>query len=305
MKHPFRVGERYRNRLGEYEVVKLEEPKMVIRYPDGRVLETDVALQARIWQNIQMEESVITLEKQPAPARHAPRSTQGGAQFHGLQESDFQRGTAGTSWRARENLGGLLAQAMSDATRSLFQSYAIYRQAEVHIVQPAHYVVEGRRRLREAKFIFRLDAQRASYGFYIEKNDGEMDDTWDWPRFLKALKGDAALQRQTHAAMLQLQLRWDVNLERHEELDAVVEATQDGLRWQEGQKKPENITWPAFVERLEAIDPNRWCNLYLLAQMPKEQAIALGAGIAEPVTRVYRALLPLYAASIGPTRPAS
>jgi hypothetical protein len=297
MKRPFRVGEKYRNRHGEYEVVRLEEPKMMIRYADGQVLETDVELQARIWQNIQMEESITTLQKETAPSPRSPRSAGGGGQFHGLQEHDFQRGTAGTSWRARENLGGLLAQVMSDTTKSLFQSYAIYRQAEVHIVQPAYYVVEERRRWREAKFVFRLDTQGANFGFYIEKNWDTMDGTWDWLNFLKALEDDTFLQQKIQAAMLQLQLRWEACIHRDDELDAVVEATQGGLRWRENQKEAESITWSAFVERLKAIETEKWCDLYLLAHMPKDRAIALGAGIAKPVTEVYRALLPLYVAS--------
>ena len=51
MNHPFRVGGRYRNRIGEYEVIELNGPRMVIRYSDGRTLETEVAIQSRIWQH--------------------------------------------------------------------------------------------------------------------------------------------------------------------------------------------------------------------------------------------------------------
>ena len=36
MSHPFKVGESYRNRDGEYDVLELNGPRMVIRYRGGR-----------------------------------------------------------------------------------------------------------------------------------------------------------------------------------------------------------------------------------------------------------------------------
>ena len=51
--HPFSVGKHYRNRDGEYEVISIDEPNMVIRYLDGSTIESSIALQARIWENIQ------------------------------------------------------------------------------------------------------------------------------------------------------------------------------------------------------------------------------------------------------------
>jgi hypothetical protein len=51
--HPFKVGKQYRNRDGEYQVISINEPNMVIRYRDGRTVESSIALQARIWENIQ------------------------------------------------------------------------------------------------------------------------------------------------------------------------------------------------------------------------------------------------------------
>jgi hypothetical protein len=56
MRHPFKVGEHYRNRDGSYEVVRIDEPNMLIRYADGRELETPIAVQNRIWENMQIEE---------------------------------------------------------------------------------------------------------------------------------------------------------------------------------------------------------------------------------------------------------
>lgn len=51
--HPFKVGAQYHNRDGDYQVISIDEPNMVIRYQNGRTLESSIALQARIWENMQ------------------------------------------------------------------------------------------------------------------------------------------------------------------------------------------------------------------------------------------------------------
>ena len=51
--HPFKVDAHYHNRDGAYQVISIDEPNMVIRYQNGRTLESLIALQARIWENMQ------------------------------------------------------------------------------------------------------------------------------------------------------------------------------------------------------------------------------------------------------------
>jgi hypothetical protein len=51
--HPFRVGGLYANRIGEYEVIEIATPKMTVRYHDGGTLVADIAILARIWENMQ------------------------------------------------------------------------------------------------------------------------------------------------------------------------------------------------------------------------------------------------------------
>jgi len=300
MRHPFRVGDTYRNRDGEYEVISIDEPKMVIRYSDGRVLEAKVGIQARIWQNIRAEEGTeVPVERSgPTPrSSHPPTPGQRGLRFQGLQEHDFQKGVTGTSWRRRTTLGGLLAQRMSDATGDFFQSYAIYRRAEVHIANPTHYGTETR--LREPKFVFGLDAQRARYGFYIEKNNGPMDSTWRWLTFLAALDVGTALRRGVETAMRKLGLHWEVYVRDDGELIAQVRAAQEPLvlEWR-SEDESENISWSEFLKRLGDIEDENWCDLFLCSHMDKAQAIDAGIHLAEPVVEVYRSLLPLYEASV-------
>ncbi len=73
MSSPFRVGEKYRNRKDEYEVVSIDGNDMVIRYQQGGTLNTTVTDQQRIWENILAEESVKVVTRRVAP----PRSSAG------------------------------------------------------------------------------------------------------------------------------------------------------------------------------------------------------------------------------------
>ena len=54
--HPFRVGDRYRNRGGDYVVLALAGDTMTVRTDDGRDQTLNVNTQARIWQNIHDDE---------------------------------------------------------------------------------------------------------------------------------------------------------------------------------------------------------------------------------------------------------
>jgi hypothetical protein len=299
-KHPFKIGGTYRNRRGEYEVISIDGPKMVILYSHGGMLETTVELQARIWQNIQAEESRESSARRPSSRRRrAKRAAKEELGFDGLQDDDFKKGVAGTSWRARTGFGGALAQRMSDATGGVFQSYAVRGRAEVHIARPARY--EAKTRSQHARFAFRLDAEGATYGFAIEKNDGRMDDTWDWPRFLDALSGDPKLRQGVESAMRGLGLRWAMTVGAGGGVTAHVQALATGLTWEwEETGVSEEIRWPAFIERLRDIDTKESCDLYLWTSTAKSDAIATGTKLVDTATQVYRALLPLYEASTQP-----
>lgn len=74
MDHPFEVGGTYRNRDGDYEVLEISGGRMVIRYEDGRRLETTVRLQARIWKHVQAEEKVRSKRRKTARCQATTRN---------------------------------------------------------------------------------------------------------------------------------------------------------------------------------------------------------------------------------------
>ncbi|MFW5940244.1 MAG: hypothetical protein ACOC9C_00575 [Chloroflexota bacterium] len=52
----FEVNGTYANRKGKYTVLSVEPPRMTVRYEDGSTAELNMAIQERIWENIQSEE---------------------------------------------------------------------------------------------------------------------------------------------------------------------------------------------------------------------------------------------------------
>lgn len=70
--HPFRVGEMFANRRGNYEVMQIAPPKMTIRYDDGEFITADIAILARIWDNMQSPPELPETGPRPRAAARRP-----------------------------------------------------------------------------------------------------------------------------------------------------------------------------------------------------------------------------------------
>jgi hypothetical protein len=300
----FEVGERYRNRNGEYDVVELNGEQMVIQYVEsGEQLPASRGTQERIWMNICTEERMEEERNAPKPAKgkrkaKTSHSASKGSAFQGLGETDFQDRTTGTTWRNRGNLGGLLARRMTDRSSVFFESYPVFRQPMVNIARPDHYGQETK--WREAKFFFKLNPERASFGWCIERGNVLLDDSWDWPRFLRALRDSETLRTEVEGAMSRLDLHWEWYVREDGGLIAKVFQEGDAWSWEgvNGEGK-ESIPWDGFIDRLESADEQKWYELYLCRDMDKDEALKLGPQLIEPVTDAFSALVPLYLAAIG------
>ena len=69
MDYEFEVGEKYANRKGTYTVLELNEPKMTVQYEDGTTSELNIAIQHRIWENIDAEEAMVRSSKAARASR--------------------------------------------------------------------------------------------------------------------------------------------------------------------------------------------------------------------------------------------
>lgn len=301
MDHKFEVGKEYSNRNGRYQVLSIEEPKMRIRYEDGREDNVTIAIQARIWQAIRDE------TQQPKPAgKKGKKPTKGqrawtrrGYAFKGLLQTDFKNDIAGTDWRRRESLGGLVALQLSETSSQFFQSHAVSRRPAVHVYLPDHF--DPANGVPYAKYNLRLSPDDARFGFYIERPDGtrNMDNSWHWWPFLQALETDDQLQKQLLTAMQVNDLNWLLQLEKGEgnnykEWREIKVIEGQPLLWDE----KEDIEWAEFVNRLRAFSSDLWLNIHLCKSTEKQVALAAGPQFADKVSAVFQSTLPLYLACI-------
>lgn len=312
---PFKVGGTYRNRHGVYEVVELAPPTMLIRYRDGRELKTLIADQARIWENIQIEtddpdatdddvDDIPRRSRSGSAARPIRQIAKPVFDFQGLAEADFRTTPTGTNWRRQNSLGGLLASHLSAHSGRKFESQAVSRRCEVYVYEAHRFNVKAP--LREAKFRFAVNESGVLHGFYIEKNDGPMDATWDWTRFSAALARDPGLCTRSAAVLVEHGLYWqlEVGLIGHGDWTVTqVSVAADGqAHWRSGNDAPETISWAEFVARLQALPADQWCDLMACQSLPRARAIALRVGLASHVAKLWHALLPLYVAAVQTTQ---
>lgn len=150
--------------------------------------------------------------------------------------------------------------------------------------------------LRKAKFRFSLDEIAAHYSFYIEKSHLEMDDRWEWPTFVHALR-QTEMTDYLKRVMTEHDLA--VVIERSTGRDSIVHSRMEVTagdpltRSEAGVSR--SINWADLADELEAVVPDdEWCDVFFGGRMAKADAIAVGAEIAEPVVKAFIALLPLY-----------
>jgi hypothetical protein len=148
---------------------------------------------------------------------------------------------------------------------------------------------------KKAKFNFRLNETEARYSLYIEKSDKEMDASWEWNNFLKALQNpEITVYLEQLMAQFNLHFYIETWKEGAKTLQSQFEVIYEGsLTYIEGEER-RTITWNELVRMLEAVPESNWCDVNLGCVMPKNEAIAGGAEIANSVVDVYTSLIPLY-----------
>jgi hypothetical protein len=300
---PFSVGETYANRLGKYEVMELRPPKMTIRYEDGALVTAEIAILARIWDNLQMP------PEQPEPRGRGtgkpaaqPRTPRTAPRFQGLAARDFAPGAARAAWRSQ--LGSLIAARLGEITGIVHKAFPVENRPELYIGREHHF--NGRFPEHRAKFLFRLTGEAAEYGFCVESDSHKMDLTWDWRRFIATLQKPGVWAEQVETAMRERGLEAEAESTRPATRIAGQEpgqmgrwtAVTEGLAWfPAGESTPAACTWQDMADRLTGVEPELGCDFYLLGRTTKDEAVALGERLIERAAQTCAALMPLYSAS--------
>lgn len=297
--HPFQVGSFYINRNGRYEVLSIDDETgfMSIRYDDsGRETNLSIEIQMRILEAMGWESELPVVARQSKKFDYFKGF---GESFEGLKANDFQRSTKGTHWRSRQGLAGKAALLLSADNPYSFISWSIFRWPVAFVTHREDYdMTKFDKGTKKAKFTIELDEESVYFGFYIEQNTGPMDHTWDWPRLINALENNRKLQsliarveNQFNANFL---ARYSAGGKRFhfsngEEMGAV-------SLWDIEQ--PMTISVEKRLALIRSIPNHHWGEIYILAPLLKVDALNARESVAEKITEMMRALIPIYRAAV-------
>jgi len=311
MSHPFEVGKEYRNRVGEYTVQAIEGDWMKLRYASGGTLETRVSIQARIWENIQLEAQAAQEEERlrlAREARLAARRRSGRAKkakakpkFAGFEEIDFEPKSRGLSWSSRKEQGKVLAYELHQRTKGEFDSWIVPRKSAVDVGRKDHYNLKARE--TNSAFFVSAEEDGLTFGFRVAKPDGKAKAKSALSLFVAALEEDDQVRRTFRAAMKKHELSFDVYAMDVSFGQVGRFSHQDrGFLWEHesaDQAVSKKMNWPKLIEYLETTAAKKRCELYLRKQIPVDDAVEAGAGISAQLATLFEVLMPIYDASLG------
>jgi hypothetical protein len=312
MSHPFEVGKTYRNRNGEYVVEAIDGNKMRIKYANGSTLTTDVAIQARIWENIQFERQMARAEERRRQAEEArvvarQRASQSTPQarsrpaFDGFKTEDFEDKQRGVAWAGRRELGRALAFELTRRARAAFDHWIVPYQSEIHVARKDRY--DGENRELNAAFFVTTSEDGVSYGLHVGRPGGKVKDAWAWSAFVAALSDERRVRDAMRTAMEENELNLVVYaMEVSYGQVAHITADEDGFLWQHespDQEISRHMSGEELAEYLQGVAPNKRCDIYLGRQMSRDKAMGAGAAMVDEIAEICLALLPVYDASSG------
>jgi hypothetical protein len=310
----------YRNRAGEYTVLAVDGDRLTIRYVTGNTITTSVAIQARIWENIQYEEQAAREEERvrlaqearlasrkrstrPAPAAAveggvAPPKTR--SRFAGFVETDFQPKARGIAWPGRVSLGTALANELSRRTDRVYNKWLVPLAPEVHVARPDRYDPEAAG--RNAAFFVAVNEKGAAYGFRVGKPEGRVEPSWPWSVLIASLTADAELRSTVESVMRSRGLSLDVYaMEVSYGPVAHITLAGSGFKWERetaAETTTRTMSWDDLLEYLQTVSANARTDLYMRNTLTKEDAVSAGPGIARDILTTFTALLPMYDACV-------
>jgi hypothetical protein len=280
----FKIGDRYENRRGTYEVIAIDGDKMAIRWDNGDTIQTTQSGQAKVLRNMQREiDEALKLNKK-MPEWY-------GALFNGVAEKDFGIETKGTTWRSRESMGGLIISSVS-AGKAHLNSWSIYGSPIIHIADKVKYArCEPR---YQAKLMVRTFPEHYAAGLMIERSNVAGDFRDDWNNFIAWLHDHESelidLINKHNLRLSDPYRTWDGSLR------GVISAGPDGLLHQiEVGKEP--VKLDRVTSLLSAVNNDTWVDLFIAAYWPKDQAISRGRALGADTGNLFTDMMPLYAAA--------
>ena len=206
---------------------------------------------------------------------------------------------AGSAWRGRNSLGGLLAATLRSTLKRPYKSWGVRRRLELHIANENHYSS-----LDPFPFpkLFVYSKDRVAFGFYIEAplNPSHRDfaEHTYWRAFRKKLIENPKVSEVLLKAMEKHQLTLG---DYYREEGGVLGGNfkvQDGSILFESAIDTKTMKSDEFIHRITEPDSSEWMDLHLFSVLEKSTALKLKGEVATPILAVLQDLAPLYEFSI-------
>jgi hypothetical protein len=285
----FKVGNKYKNRKGLFEVISIKGNSMIILWENGEKISADIELQQRIIEGMEKErQESIRLEPKDNinPKKNHRGTSNFGKKFNGFKESDFKRNVAGTNWRSRSCLGGAVTERLYV---DKFNSWTIYRMPTIHWDNIKHR--ESGKAYLQAKYFVQLDESNLYYGFYIERSDKSSDKRTDWNAFLSWVSNI-----ENEIWLNKISIENDLSIYDKEEKSFKGIIKSHNNKWRIHGKEHEDIdSLSAF---LSSLPETIWLDLIIARIENKKEVLNKGESIADDISKLFEILMPLYEASI-------
>ncbi len=290
----FKVGHKYENMKGVYEVISISGDFMIIRWENGEQTSTPIDLQRKIIERMQREKEerdIKKIQNEPKKPKHKNKkfTSKHGAEFKGFKESDFKKNVTETNWRSRSCLGGAVTERLY-SDRFNFNSWAVYRMPAIHWTDVKHL---GRDDIwLQAKFFAQVDENYLYYGFYIERSDNPTDVKNDWNTFISWLE-DAKNEPWLNEIVSEHNLGiYDLE---EKSFSGTIKSFNE--KWKMYNNKIHSEEMLSLSNFLDKLPKKCWLDLHIAKKVNKDEVLIKGEKIADDISALFEILMPLYEAS--------
>lgn len=228
--------------------------------------------------------------------------------FDGFQSNDFSGSIAGTKWRNRDSLAGVLALTLGNHAESKqrFQSWGIARQPELIFAPIKHFGGEASAEAtrKRCKLLVKTEPSGLRYGFWVEKGFDTlkapktaadvMDNSWDWPRLAQLLQDPS--RRSGFLVLLRnsgFHLHFEIKEGQETSLSTVLAQT-DGTLTLATEGRTDPVEWNQICDLLTNAPGSSWVDFYLEKALSPAQAINRGSAIADDIVESFHQLMPIF-----------
>jgi len=275
----FKVGNKYENVKGIYEVIDIKDESMTIRWGNGEQVSTPKDLQRRILERIEFEKD--RLEQLNNKTVVSKKKKIAGKIFTGFENSDFKNSISQTSWRNRTGIGGAVAKKIISDKYNL-NSWAVSGTPAVQWCD-----IKLRKQKDEklqANFYAQVNEHGLYYGLCIERPDTSSNLKNDWDSFL------AWLGNEQHE-------NWLNGIAQENDLciyDLNKKCFNDTIRPHDGKwkkEKEEIVSLSDFFNNLHKLNQTV---ISITKIDKKETVITEKEGIIDTISSLFNKLMPIY-----------